>query len=187
MTEVNQTAPLVAEDLYEIPDDDKRYELVDGELRVSEPPSVWHGALQVRLVALLHAHVRANRLGLVVSESGFVLRRGPDTVRGPDVAYIRTDRLPSSAAAYRFYEGAPDLVAEVVSPSDRAWEVAEKVEGYLTAGTRLVWVVDPRNRHVVAHTPDRTARVLREGDTLDGGDVLPGFRLDVAELFAPPA
>jgi hypothetical protein len=125
------------------------------------------------ILAALHEHVRANRLGHVVSEVGFVLRRNPDTVRGPDVAFVRAGREPGGDDAQRFFAGAPDVAAEVVSPGDTAWEVAEKVEEYLAAGTSLVWVVDPKNSLVVVHTPDHVARVLRAGDTLDGGDVVP--------------
>jgi len=174
---------LTAEDLYEIPDDDKHYELVNGRLRVSEPPGFSHGSLQLRLASRLLVFVDAARMGTVVTEVGFVLRRRPDTVRAPDVAFVRAGREPSADRAERYFEGAPDLAVEVVSPDDRAWEVAEKVDEYLTYGARLVWMVYPRARHVIVHAPDGVARVLRVGDALDGGDVIPGFRLTLAELF----
>jgi Uma2 family endonuclease len=176
--------PISAEELYAMRDDG-RYELVAGALRVHEPTSWTHGDLQATLLSELRAAARAGRLGGVVAEVGFVLRRQPDTVRAPDVAFLRADRVPRADGATRFIEGAPDLAVDVLSPDDRAWEVAEKVEEYLSAGTRLVWVVDPRNRHAVVHTPDRTARVLRAGESLDGADVVPGFRLALDELFGP--
>ncbi len=174
---------LTAEDLYAIPDDDRRYELVDGRLVVSEPPGWWHGALAVRIAALLDRHVMEHRLGFVVGEAGYVLRRGPDTVRGPDVSFVRADRLPPRTRAHRFYEGAPDLVVEIVSPDDRAGEVARKVAGYVAAGAAMVWVVYPELRRVVVHRADGTARMLGEDATLDGGEVVPGFAVPVAELF----
>ncbi|AHG89619.1 protein of unknown function DUF820 [Gemmatirosa kalamazoonensis] len=184
MAEVNSRAALMtAEDLYAIPDDDKHYELVNGELRVSEPPGFWHGALQTQIAAALHTHVATHGLGVVVTESGFVLRRGPDIVRGPDIAFIRTDRVPPPDRMERFIEGAPDFVAEIVSPGDAAWEIAEKVDGYLAHGVRLVWMVYPRLRQVVVHTPDRLSRVLRGNETLEGGEVVPGFILSVGDLF----
>jgi Uma2 family endonuclease len=181
----DRNGAITADELYAIPDDDRRYELVSGVVRVHEPTGWTHGELQTSLLIHLGAAVRAGGLGGVVAEVGFVLRRRPDTVRAPDVAFLRTERLPTPDRASRFVEGAPDLAVEVLSPDDRAWEVAEKVEEYLAAGTRLVWVVDPRNRHVVVHTPDRIARVLRAGESLDGADVVPGFRLALDELFGP--
>ncbi|GLC24437.1 Uma2 family endonuclease [Roseisolibacter agri] len=184
MTNSLTTEPLLtAEDLYGLPDDDQSYELVEGRLVVSEPPGMWHGALVMRIGTRLTAFVDANSLGLVVAESGYVLSRRPDTVRGPDVSFIRTDRLPARAVAHRFYEGAPDLAIEIVSPGDRAGELAHKVQGYLRAGTRAVWVVYPDTRSIVAHTPDGLARLHGPDDAIDGGDVLPGFTAPVAELL----
>ncbi len=122
--------------------------------------------------------------GLVGPEIGFVLAVAPDTLLAPDVSYTREDWLPPESARGRFLRLAPDLAVEVLSPTDTAAEIAEKVSLYLEAGTRLVWVVDPRRRTVAVHTPDRVARTLVVGDTLDGGDVLPGFVLPLAELFA---
>lgn len=178
---------LTAEDLYQFSGSDKRYELVNGALRVSEPVGSTHGRLALRLAARLLAVVEPARLGEVYQEVGFVLRRRPDIVRGPDVAFLRTERLPADDVAHRFIEGPPDLAVEVLSPDDRPGEVAEKVDEYLTYGTRLVWVVDPSTEHVGEHTPDGASRVLRSSDALDGGAVVPGFRWTVAELFAPRA
>jgi Uma2 family endonuclease len=184
MTELDQRPALMTvEELLAIPDDDRGYELVNGELRVSEPPSFWHGTLVVRLTSALHTFVAARGLGMVVTEAGFVLRRGPDTVRGPDVAFVGAYRLRAGAPE-GYFEGPPDLVAEVVSPGDRAGEILEKVEGYLSSGVSLVWVVYPRQRRVAVHTPDNTATVLGTESALDGADVVPGFRLELAELFA---
>jgi Uma2 family endonuclease len=186
MTGIGESETLMtAEELLLLRDDGRKYELVNGRLRVSEPPGVPHGYLQLRLGARLTAVVEAAMLGVVFVEGGVVLRRGPDTVRGPDVAFVAHARMPDPLAP-GYFEGAPDLAIEIVSPGDAAWEVAEKVEEYLAAGTHLVWVVDPKNRIVVVHTPERVARVLRLADTLDGGDVVPGFRLTLAELFASP-
>jgi len=183
MTSFSQRPVLMtAEELLAIPDDDKDYELVNGELRVSEPPGFWHGTLVVRLATALHRFVAARGLGMVVTESGFVLRRGPDTVRGPDVAFVGARRLQTGDPE-GYFEGPPDLVAEVVSPGDRAGEILEKVEGYLSSGVTLVWVVYPRQRRVAVHTPDSNATVLGTDDALDG-DVVPGFRLSLADLFA---
>lgn len=175
--------PLTAEDLYGLPDEDQDYELVEGRLVVSEPPGWTHGSIAVHVSAVLHAFVRAHGLGRVVVDSGYVLARRPDTVRGPDVSFVRTVRLPAPDVAHRFYEGAPDLAVEIVSPDDRAAEVARKVAGYLRAGSGAVWVVYPDTRSVVVHTPDGLARLLGPDDVLTGGDALPGFAVTVGELF----
>jgi Uma2 family endonuclease len=178
---------LTAEDLYALPDDDRRYELVEGRLLVSEPPGWSHGRMAVRIAVVLDTFVQARGLGEVAVESGHVLARRPDTVRGPDVSFLRTERLPPQDVAHRFHEGAPDLAVEILSPSDRAGEVARKVAGYLRAGTQAVWVVDPEDRTVVVHSPDGPARMHGPDATLDGGPVLPGFACVVSELFPPAA
>lgn len=175
---------LTAEDLYEMPDDGRhRYELVRGVLVVSEPPGFTHGDLTTRIIVLLSAYVRPRKLGKVVGEVGYVLERGPDTVRGPDVSFVRRERVPTGAAADKFVEGGPDLVVEIRSPGDRPGAIAEKVAEYLGRGVSLVWVVDPRRRVVMVHTPDGHTRLLRDGATVDGGDVLPGFTAPVSELL----
>jgi Uma2 family endonuclease len=120
--------------------------------------------------------------GVVTTETGYVLEEGPDTLRGPDVAYTRRDPTP-----YRepggFIRGAPDLAVEVISPSNTWVDIQAKVQQYFGAGGRLVWIVHPGARSVVVHTSPTESHTLREHETLDGGDVLPGFALPVAELF----
>jgi Uma2 family endonuclease len=175
--------PMTAEELFELPDDGLRHELVEGELRSLPPAGFEHGDVTLELAFHVKAFVREHRLGAVLAaETGFVIGRAPDTVRAPDVAFVSSDRLPPGRER-RFAELAPDLVAEVTSPSDRVAEVNEKVGQWLDAGVRLVWVVDPQTRIVVVHHPDGLARVLRGDDVLDGGDVLPGFALPLRELF----
>jgi Uma2 family endonuclease len=177
-------APLTAEDLYDPPDSELRYELVAGRLRVSEPDGYGHSTLAVRLAARLLAHVEQHGLGDVTGPDGaFVLSRDPDTVRAPDVGFVREERRPPRDVAHRFFEGAPDLAVEVISPTDRATELMKKVDDYLAAGTRLVWAVDPQNGQVTVYLPSGIGRVLRIGDTLDGADVVPGFTCPIAELF----
>jgi Uma2 family endonuclease len=175
--------PLTAEHLYSISDPFYRFELEDGRLRVMEPPGFAHGDVALALGALLRQHVRRHRLGRVVTETGFVLHRKPDRVYGPDVAFVRADRLPPAEHGHLYFEGAPDLAVEVRSPNDRPGEMAEKVRGYLAAHTPLVWVVDPQARTVTVHAPDAVPRELGVGDILEGDHVVPGFALPLAELF----
>lgn len=114
---------------------------------------------------------------------GFRLRRHPDTVRAPDAAFIAQDRLPAGRRHRGYFEGAPDLTVEVVSPEDRPAEVRAKVREWLEAGARLVWVLWPETRTVSVYPAHGDARDLGEADSLDGGDVLPGFSCRVGDLF----
>lgn len=182
------TAPvhrlLTAEDLADLPDDGGRYELVDGELHEMTPAGFDHGDIAAEALVAIKNFVRARNLGKVLAaETGFTLRRGPDTVRAPDVAFVRADRVPPRDGRVGFVELAPDLVVEVVSPGDRAAMVNAQALQWLDAGVRLVWVVYPQSASAVAHTPDGVAHVVRGDGVLDGGDVLPGFALPLRDLF----
>lgn len=120
--------------------------------------------------------------GYVGAESGFITARDPDTIRAPDVSYVRAERIPEDVPE-GFWELAPDLAVEVVSPGDTAVEVREKVREYLAAGVPMVWVMYPGTREVIVHTADGLARAYGPDDVLEGLDLLPGFRCRVAELF----
>lgn len=175
---------MTADELLRMPDDSYRYALVDGELRRMTPAGFRHGALVVRVTVPLAVHVKAHALGIVCgAETGFVLRRKPDTVLAPDVAFVRRERIPASGEPATFWDGAPDLAVEVVSPGDTRREVAEKVAAWLAAGTRAVWVVSSRDTSITIHEPGRAPRRLTRKDTLDGEPLLPGFRLPVASIF----
>ncbi len=147
-------------------------------------PGAEHGWLDVRVAHHLVRHVEPHRLGAVVAEAGFVLAEDPPTVRAPDVAFVARQRVPAEGPPRGYWPGAPDLAVEIASPSNTVAEILDKVRDYLEAGARTVWVVEPRTRGVTVHVPGGEPRVLREADVLDGGEVLPGFRLQVAELFA---
>lgn len=182
---VAATRLMTAEELLELPDDHLRHELVRGELTTMPPAGYPHGKVALHTGALIDAFVHEHHLGAAfAAETGFTLGRNPDTVRAPDVAFIATARIPAPEDARGFVEIAPDLVVEVLSPDDRPGAVAEKVLEWLEAGCRQVWVLDPQLRRVVVHLPDGLSRTLGEDDELDGGDVLPGFRVPVAELFS---
>lgn len=179
------TKLVTAEELEQMHGDGFRYDLIAGELIKQMPAGLEHGGLAALIAWILNNFVLPRELGLVVgAETGFLLARDPDHVLGPDVAFIRADRLPSSAQEWRKYLPLPpDLAVEIVSPSDRASTVHDKVMDYLDHGVPLLWVVHPVRKTVTVWTPDRTARVLRGTDELDGGDVLPGFSVRVGEIF----
>ena len=173
---------VTAEELFQYPDS-KYYELVRGVPRVCEPPGGVHGMVAGRIIARLGGHVERLGLGTVLVEAGYVLQRGPDTVRGPDVSFVSISRLPPDQIPEQFIPGAPDLAVEILSPSSRWSEVEEKIADYFAAGARLVWVVDPGERRVIVRYPDRPPRVVATGESLDGEDVVPGFALPLVELF----
>ena len=179
-----KTKLMTAEELLAMPDDGYRYELVRGELRKMAPAGRVHGKRGNRVNYSLSAHVYENDLGEVyLAESGFHLEIDPDHVLAPDIAFVTKEREEAFPDADGYFPGPPYLAVEVVSPNDRYTEVAEKVAEWLAAGTRMVVVMNPRNRTVQAHTPGGVSE-LTEGDTLDGGDVVPGWRMPVADIFA---
>jgi Uma2 family endonuclease len=158
------------------------WELIDGEMRELSPNAGDSGWIAGQIVYLLESHARSANLGWVFPpDVGFVLFDDRATVRSPDVAFVRRQRLSKPPAS--FVRLAPDLAVEVLSPSDRRPDALAKVAMYLQAGVRLVWLVDPDRLTITVFRPDDTIEVLNEGDNLDGGDVLPGFSLPVAEIF----
>lgn len=173
-----------ANELFEMPYDGFRYELVKGELRKMSPAGGEHGAIIWNLSGRLAPHIQSNDLGQGFgAETGFKLASDPDTVRAADIAFIRRERLPEEGIPKNFWATAPDLAVEVLSPGDTYSEVAEKVGDWLTAGTRAVWIVDPRRRIVTVYRSLSDVTLLSEDDELDGGEVVPGFRCKVSEIF----
>jgi Uma2 family endonuclease len=173
-----------ASELFEMPDDGFRYELVKGELRRMSPAGSEHGAIIFNISVLLGQHVKSNDLGVCfAAETGFKIASDPDTVRAPDVAFIRREQIPESGIPKKFWPGAPDLAVEVLSPGDTYSEVDEKIRDWLGAGARAVWIIDPRLRSVSVYRSMTDVARLSDGDELDGGEVVPGFRCKVAEIF----
>ena len=161
----------------------KRTELVHGRLVVHEPPGGRHGNVTANLGGRLWAHVDLTGAGVVfVGDTGFWLTRNPDTVRGPDIAFVRKERAPAPIPN-TFLEFAPDLVVEVLSHNDRPGELLAKIGDWLEAGARLVWVIDPERRIARVYRPDGTEQLLNETDGLDGEDVLPGFRCELRSIL----
>jgi Uma2 family endonuclease len=174
---------LTEDDLAAMPEDGFRHELQAG-LLVAEPrPFLLHAQVQARVIELLTGFVRLHGLGRVLGDGGFLLARDPDTVRGPDVAFVTLARWKTVTDKGRFFRGAPDLAVEVLSPSNRAGEMHAKVADYLAAGARLVWIVDPKRRSVTAHRTLLAPRRFGADEVLDGADVLPGFAIPVASIF----
>ena len=178
------TRLFTAEELFYLPEDDRRYELIEGVLTKMPPTGFEHGDVTMNVAFLLKKHVTAHRLGKVLAaEVGFKLSSDPDTVLAPDVSFIRQEELDRLGPTKKFWPGAPDLAVEVMSPGDTARAMQEKARLWLAHGARMVWVVGPTRRAVSVYKPGMEAAVLKEGDALDGHEVVPGFCCAVAEIF----
>ena len=174
---------MTADELLHLKLPGKCTELIRGVLVVREPPGYQHGAITADLAYTLKSYVDANKLGCVLAaETGFKLSADPDTVRAADISFVHRDRLPDPPPV-GYAALAPDLVVEVLSPSDRPGEVLAKIGDWLEAGCRLVWVVDPRRRHVRIYRADGSETTIGEGDSLDGEEVLPGFSCPAATFL----
>jgi Uma2 family endonuclease len=177
---------ITAEEFFRMPDppDGSRQELVRGVVISMPPPGFRHGDVQFNVGFFLGQYARTHRLGRVTLESGVRTERGPDSVRGPDVAFWSFERLPRDVAPIGYPDEVADFVAEVLSPGQTPRSLRDKVQEYLAAGVRMVWLVDPDARCVTVIRSGVEDRTFQEGDTLSGEDVLPGFSVPVAELFA---
>ena len=173
---------VTAEELYAMPDDGFRYELVRGELVKMPLAGAIHGVIASTVGWNLHSHVKNLRLGTVVTVgTGFQLAE--DHVLAPDGAFVSQSRITTSGLPDGFFPGAPDLAIEVISPSERERHISQKVDDYLHYGCKMVVLIRPRTRRVEVHTPNREVQILEPGDVLDGGDAVPGWQLPIADIF----
>jgi Uma2 family endonuclease len=178
------TKPVRADELLEMPDDGYRYELVEGELRRMSPAGEEHGLVGMELAIPLGSHVKKHKLGkLYLAETGFLIKTDPDTVRAPDIAFVRIERIKETPRIKGYRVGAPDLAVEVISPADTVSEVEDKVAEWLAGGARMVWIVSPKLHTVTVYRSLTEIVTLTAKDKLDGGEVVPGFEINVAEIF----
>ena len=175
---------MTAEELLDMPDDGFRYELVRGELVKMAAAKNYHGEIAGYVVGSLVPYVRRNRLGKVyTAEAGFILASDPAHVRVPDIGFVRRENVDRLGRPDSLWPEPPDLAIEVISPSDRYSDVEEKVLDYLEAGTQMVILAESRTRTVKVYRSPTDVVVLTEEDTLDGGDVVPGWHILVSEIF----
>ena len=178
-TAAMSTKSITAEELLRMGEGSR--ELIHGEVITLTPAGWEHGEVANEIAYQLNRFVRAHRCGRVVAaETGFLLTRDPDTVRAPDVAFVRSERWVHTVG---FFPGAPDLAVEVISPHDRFSEVSQKVRDWLTHGAQQVWVVDSNRRVVQVHQSNGRVADLGEDEIIDGGDLLPGMQLSVRDCF----
>lgn len=175
------TRLVTAEELERMPE--FRGELVEGRLVTMSPPTFDHGTIVVQLGALLHGHVQPRALGTVVVEVGFKLASNPDTVRGPDIAFVRQDRV-ATARRRGFVHGPPDLAIEVLSPNDRPGYLRKKIDEYLTRGVSILVIVDPAQKTVGVHRRGAGIETLSDADdVLDLNDVIADFHCTLKQIF----
>ena len=184
-----ETKLLTADDLLALPNyvdgSERRYELIRGELRTMSPTKPLHGVICGRLTVKVGSFVEEHELGEVFgAETGFLVQTDPDSIIAADMAFISRERLATAETLEKFFPFAPDLAVEVLSPSNTINEIDEKIALYFAAGSRAVWIFNPMRHTVAVYGSPFDVRILGEQDTLDGGEVLPGFALDLSKLFA---
>jgi Uma2 family endonuclease len=168
--------------LMQLPDDGHAYELIGGDLQISQA-GFEHGEIMTRVIVPLGAYVQAQKPGVIVRAStGFRMKTG--NTRSPDVSFVVKERLHGKRPAKKFFRGAPDLAVEIVSPYDLWIKATQKIAELFANGTRLAWVINPADQTVLVYHSVQPDRILKAGDLLDGEQVVPGFTFPVAELFA---
>ena len=168
-----------------LPRDGYKYELLNGEIIMS-PAGFNHGDICVAIATALNNFVRPRKLGKVCDgQTGFRLVHGfkRKTVLSPDVSFVSRQRVEAMKDREKFFDGAPDLAVEVLSPGDNLRKIEEKVRRYFLNGARLAWIVDPFSRQVYVHQPEGAGAIKAQAESLNGSDVLPGFKLRVREIF----
>jgi len=176
---------MTAEQLFWMAPDHHRHELIRGKLTTEPFGTSEFGVIVINVSVPLWLHSKHENLGIAFGAGvGFLIEKNPDTVLAPDVAFVSQARIDAiGGLPPKFWPGAPDLAVEVVSPGDTVYEVEEKAQAWLTAGCQLVWVVNPKRRSVTIYRSGRNPTILLVDDTLDGEDVVPGFRISIREIF----
>lgn len=179
------TRLITAAEFWQMPDHGGRNELIEGELHPMSPTGSHHGKVALKVGARLLRYVESQKLGEVLAaETGFRLTADPDTVLAPDASFVCAARISPEGLSAGYFDGAPDLAAEVLSPSDSWQTIERKAKLYLAHGTRLVWILNPQTLSITVFRPGPRTEYLKHGDTITGDDVLPGFACPVAEFFA---
>lgn len=180
------TALMTAEEFMNLPDDDLRHELINGEVIAMPLPKLPHGRAAMRLGGPLVNFVSDHDLGeFFISEVGFQLTWNPDTVLGPDLSFISKERLKEAGEVEGYWQGSPDLAVEVRSPGDRRGKVNKKIARYFDAGTKQVWIVHPKHRTVTIYRSESDITTFTGSDYLEAEDLFPGFRLSLDRIFGP--
>jgi Uma2 family endonuclease len=177
------TALMTAEELMNLPDDDLRHELINGELITMPPPGLPHGRMTLLLGASLLQFVLDHDLGQVYDYSGFQLTWSPDTVLGPDIAFISKQKLKETGQVEGYSQGPPDLAVEILSPGDRPGKLNKRIALYFNSGTKQVWIVDRKHSTVKVYRSESDITTFSGSDYLESQDLLPGFRISLDRIF----
>ena len=182
------TALMTAEELMNLPDDDLRHELINGELITMPLPKAPHARAANRLGAPLLQFVLDRDLGeVLIGDVGYQLTWNPDTALGPDISFMSKQRLEEMGEVEGYWQGPPDLAVEVRSPGDRRGKVNKKISLWLRSGTKQVWIVEPKHRTVTIYRSETDTTTFSGADYLEAEDLLPGFRLSLDRIFGPPS
>jgi Uma2 family endonuclease len=181
MSQMEIKKPVTIEDMYHMPKDGRKYELVDGEVVVS-PASVLHGEIALKIAHIIATFLDDHPIGKVYGDNvGLVFPTG--NLRSPDAFFVRTEKLPDGKSPITFGEMVPDLAVEVLSPGDRPRYVATKIGEFLECGVPLIWVVDPKNQTVTAYRSLSQIQQFTAQDTISAEPILPGFTCLVSRFF----
>jgi Uma2 family endonuclease len=176
--------PLTAEDLWKMPDNGGRNELIDGELLPISPINMRHMQVAGKIYFLLQTFLNQHPIGVAGQELGCILARNPDVILAPDVLFIGFNRISNGPLPEKFFDAAPDLAIEVLSPNDSWQEIETKANKYIAGGTSLVWIVNPKNESVTIYQAGPVVTYLKKTDVIAGEKTLPGFSCKVAQFFA---
>ena len=186
MSDLPITQHLSGDDLMQVcaENPDKRFELIEGQLIEMPPTGIEHGHIGGNAYFLLKHYNKTHQRGWILQgETGFFTREDKSTVRAADVVFISYDKLHIGEAHLGYGRVAPELIVDVVSPSDRAGDIEEKVREWLAFGVLVVWVIYPKTRRVHVYEPNGQATILTAEDTITGGAALPDFQAQVSEFF----
>lgn len=181
------TALMTAEELMQLPDDDLCHELINGELITMPVPRLPHGRTEARLGSRLTQFVLDHDLGEVFTNSGFQLTWNPDTVVGPDIAFVSKERLEQAGDVTGYWQGSSDLAVEIYMPGYRPGKVSERISRLFSAGTKQVWIVHLNHRTVAVYRSESDVTTFSGSDYLEPQDLFPGFRISLDKIFGPNA
>jgi Uma2 family endonuclease len=181
------TALMTAAELMELPDDDLRHELINGELITMPLPKLPHGRIEARLSARLTQFVLDHNLGEVFANSGFQLTWGPDTVVGPDISFVSKERLEQTGDVQGYWQGPPDLAVEIYSPGYRPGKISERISRLFSCGTKQVWIVHLKHSTLAVYRSESDITTFSGSDYLEAPDLFPGFRISLERIFGVKA
>lgn len=179
------TALMTAEELMELPDDDLRHELINGELITMPLPMLPHSRIEARLGVPLAQFIWDHDLGEVYfGDGGFQLTWNPDTVVGPDISVVSKERLEQTGDVHGYWQGPPDLAIEIYSPGYRPGKVRDRISRLFRCGTKQVWVADIKRRTITVYRSESDLTTFSGSDYLESQDLFPGFRISLEKIFS---